>query len=168
MNNFTEGWYLAYTKPKHEKKVFEKLIENEINSYLPTMKKVRVWSDRKKVIDEPLFPSYVFVHLKDTQHYFTSLEQEGVLYYVRFGKRIARVNDEVVNNIKLMALHGNELEICNNQLYEGQRIIIQDGPLAGLSCEMVRYNGKQKILVRVNLLNQSILADLPVRSVVLA
>jgi len=168
MNNFIEGWYLAYTKPKHEKKVFEKLMEKQINSYLPTVKKVRKWSDRKKIIEEPLFPSYVFIYLKDASHYFTSLEQEGVLFYVRFGKKIARVNDDIVNNIKLVASHGYQLETSTDRLYEGQRIIIQDGPLTGLSCEMVRYKGKEKILVRVNLLNQNILADIPAQSVALA
>jgi transcriptional antiterminator RfaH len=59
MKNLFAGWYLLYTKPRHEKKVSAALTEASVNSYLPTAKKLRTWCDRKKYIDEPLFPSYV-------------------------------------------------------------------------------------------------------------
>ena len=65
MNNFLKGWYLIYTRPRHEKKVFLQLTEMKVRSLLPTTKKLRTWHDRKKYIDEPLFPSYIFVYLED-------------------------------------------------------------------------------------------------------
>ena len=65
MSQFKVGWYLIYTKPHHEKKVYTRLLERNINAFLPLTKRLRSWNDRKKYIDEPLFPSYVFIYLND-------------------------------------------------------------------------------------------------------
>jgi transcription antitermination factor NusG len=65
MQTFTTGWYVMYTKPRHEKQVTRQLELLEINSYLPTIKTLRKWADRKKYVVMPLFPSYVFVNLEN-------------------------------------------------------------------------------------------------------
>lgn len=161
MQKFAEGWYALYTRPHHEKKVAERLHEKEISSYLPTLKKLRIWHDRKKFVDEPLFPSYVFVHLKDPAGYNSSLDVEGGLFYIRFDKRIARINDDIINNIRLVMSHGNEIESSTDNFQPGQKLAINQGPLSGLMCEVVRHEAREKILVRVNLLNRNVLANMP-------
>lgn len=62
-----EKWYAVYTKPRWEKKVAEELSCKNIHTYCPINRIVRQWSDRKKVIHEPLFTSYVFVHITESQ-----------------------------------------------------------------------------------------------------
>ena len=153
---------MVYTKPRHEKKVATRLSEMGIDYFLPTTKKLRTWSDRKKYIDEPIFPSYVFVLLKDKQGYFNSLEAEGLLYYIRLGKEISRVDDVVINNIRLLVCNGKAVEPATADFRKGENLVISTGPLTGLACEVISYNGRQKILVRVNLLNRSLIADVPV------
>ena len=161
MKNFHAGWYLIYTKPRHEKKVYTRLVEINIDSFLPTKKVLRTWHDRKKYIDEPLFPSYVFIYLNDMQNYYDGMETEGALYYVRTGKEIARVNDTVINNIKLAAGQGNDIEISDFRFRPGQKLVIREGALTGLSCELIQYNNKQRLLVRIDLLKRNILLTLP-------
>jgi|SRR5882757_6163772 len=162
MEKFNAGWYLIYTRPQHEKKVWARLTEMSISSFLPTTKKLRAWHDRKKYIDMPLFPSYVFVFLKSMDDYYRGLETEGVLYYVRSGKVIAKVNESVVNNIRLLVEKGdNEIEVSTLNLRPGQELSICEGPLTGLSCEMIHLDGRQKVLVRVNLLQRNLLITLP-------
>ena len=56
-------WYAIYTKPRWEKKLAEKLEEKRIDHYLPMVKTLKLWSDRKKWVNEPLFKSYIFVHV---------------------------------------------------------------------------------------------------------
>jgi len=161
MNKFHAGWYLFYTRPRHEKKVLSGLAKMEINSFLPTKKSIRNWHDRKKIIDEPLFPSYVFIYFQSTRDYFTGLGIEGVLYCVRSGKELARVNESVINNIRLVTEQDSEVEVSSERFRPGQRMVIREGALTGLFGEMVQCNGHQKILIRVQLLQRSLLVTLP-------
>jgi transcriptional antiterminator RfaH len=162
MNSFRTGWYLIYTKPRHEKKVFSHLAGLNINSFLPTRKMLRTWHDRKKYVDEPLFPSYVFIYLEDMKMYYEGIDAEGALNYVRIGKDIARMQDSIVSDIKLIADQGKDVEVTSNQLQPGRKLLISKGPLTGLSCEMVEYNNKEMLLVRVNLLQRNVLVKMNV------
>src|ERR1700759_2085013 len=62
-----KNWYVVYTKPRWEKKVAKQLEQKKIEHYCPLNKVQRQWSDRKKIILEPLFSCYVFVCLDETQ-----------------------------------------------------------------------------------------------------
>lgn len=164
MKNFHAGWYLIYTKPRHEKKVHTRLRELNIDAFLPLKKKLRTWHDRKKYIDQPLFPSYVFIYLNDFQSYYVGLDMEGVLYYVRSGKEVARVQESVINNIKLAVNHEKDIEISDRPFQPGRKLVLAEGPLAGLSCEVIQLETKKKLLVRVELLQRSILMSFPEES----
>jgi len=166
MSNFRSGWYLIYTKPHHEKKVHAGLTEMDINSFLPTRKTIRTWHDRKKVVDEPLFPSYVFIYLDSVQRYFEGMDTEGVLYCVRQGKDLALVNDSVISNIRLATEHEMEMEVSTGYFQPGQRMVIREGALAGLACEVIRVNEKKKLLIRVDLLQRSLLLTMPAESLI--
>lgn len=161
MTTFRSGWYLIYTRPRHEKKVHSQLSEMKIDSFLPTKKTLRTWHDRKKYVDEPLFPSYVFVYLSDMQKYYEGMETEGALYYVRSGKEVARVSDSVIESIMLLTKQSQEVEVSGSRFEAGRRLVITQGPLTGLSCEAVEYNNKQRLLVRVDLLKRNLLITLP-------
>lgn len=161
MNKFQVGWYLIYTRPRHEKKIHARLTEIEMKSFLPTKKSIRTWHDRRKIIDEPLFPSYVFVYLNNMRNYYDGINTEGALFYVKTGKEAARVCETVVNNIKLVTEQEGELEISHNYFQPGRRLVINHGALTGLSCEVVQYNGRRKLLVRVELLMRNVLLTLP-------
>jgi transcription antitermination factor NusG len=108
-------------------------------------------------VDEPLFPSYVFIYLKDLQNYYDGIDTEGALYYVKTGREVARVNESVVNNIKLVADKAKDIEVSDSRFQPGRRLVITKGALTGLSCEVVRYNCKEKLLVRVDLLGRNLL-----------
>jgi len=154
---FNAGWYLIYTKPRHEKKVSAQLFQSDINNFLPTKKALRNWHDRKKYVDEPLFPSYVFIYLNDLQHYYKGLDLDGALCYVRAGKEIAQVSQTVIDNIKLVSSEVNEYEVSGTSFSPGKQLVISKGPLTGLSCEVIQYNNKKKLLVRVDLLQRNLL-----------
>ena len=60
-----KNWYVLYTKPRHEKKIAERLTGAGYTTYCPLYKVKRQWSDRTKVVEEPLFRSYIFIHIED-------------------------------------------------------------------------------------------------------
>jgi len=160
MADFTAGWYLIYTKPKHEKKVHIRLSEMKLTTFLPTRKALRHWHDRKRFIDEPLFPSYVFIYLNDIRNYYDGIDTDGALYYVKTGKKIARVDDVIVGNIKLVQ-EAKNIEISEDRFLPGRKLVIGQGALTGLACEVVEFRNEQRLLVRVELLQRNILLTLP-------
>jgi len=161
MNNLRPGWHVGYTRPQHEKKVARLLTEEKINLYLPTIKTVREWHDRKRYIDAPLFPSYIFIYLNNTEEYFKSLRSEGLLHFIRTGKDIARISDKIISDVKEIVGYGKNIEVSSDEFRPGQQLVIRQGALTGLRCEIVEFNGRQKIIVRVALLKRNILVALP-------
>jgi transcription antitermination factor NusG len=157
MSKFNAGWYLIYTKPRQEKKVYTRLSELKVTSFLPTKRTLRTWHDRRKFVEEPLFPSYVFVYLNNMQSYYHGIDADGALHYVKTGKKMALVSDAVVNNIKLCTDRAEEIEVTDNTFVPGRKLVISHGALTGLACEVVQCNNKEKLLVRVDLLQRSIL-----------
>lgn len=161
MTDFQAGWRVIYTKPRHEKKVTEQLSRLAVDAFLPTVKSLRKWSDRKKYIDAPLFPSYVFVNLQNDHNYVNTLDIDGVLYYVKSGNQVARVSAAIIDHIRLIVNKGLEIEVTAEYFQSGKCLLIRDGPFTGFACEVVQYKGKEKILVRIDLLQRSILLNLP-------
>jgi len=162
MYGFNSGWYVIYTRPQQERKVVQHLSEKQLNHYLPTIEKVRQWHDRKKVIKVPLFPSYVFVHLSRQKDYYDSInDNPGFLYFVKSGKTNARISEEVIHNIRFVLDNGKEIETTSGYIEPGTQMIIRNGPFTGLVCQVVEHKKTQKILVKLDMLNRSILATIP-------
>lgn len=161
MSKFHSGWYLVYTRPKHEKKVHKYLTDENVTSYLPTRKVLRTWGDRRKFVDEPFFPSYVFIYVRDMHDYYCGIDAAGALYYVKTGKEIARVSDAIIDNIKLATTHTSDIEVNDLYFKPGHRVVISKGALTGLTCEVVRCNNNRKLLIRVELLQRNILLSMP-------
>lgn len=161
MHKFNKGWYVLHTKPNYEKKIVEKLSEKNVVYFLPTIMKLRKWHDRKKYVEVPVFPSYIFIYLNSIYDYYSGLNAEGVLRYVRFGKEIAKVEVNVIKKLQIAFQCENEIEISDKQFQLGQEVYIDHGALTGLKCEIVEYQNKMKVLIRLSLLNRNILLSLP-------
>jgi transcriptional antiterminator RfaH len=159
---FNKGWYLLYTNSKQERNVAGQLDRMKIQHYLPLVKITRKWSDRLKILDSPLFPSYLFIYLNHFKEYFLCLEAQGALHFVRFGQQIAKVSDSVIIDLKIIVDAGEQIEVSFSAFQKGETVTITDGPLTGLKCEVIQYNKKEMILVRIELLQRNLLMELPV------
>jgi transcription antitermination factor NusG len=163
MNYFNSGWYVVYTRPKQERKVAKYLEQKKIHHYLPTISKVSHWHDRKKLITTPLFPSYIFVMLKQMKEYYDVMnENSGFLYYVKSGGTNARVDEKIIEGIRLILDNTVNVECSTDYIQPGRDIVIRYGPFKGLNCQVIEHNNQQKVLVTVHLLNRYVVATLPV------
>lgn len=159
---FDEGWYLIYTMSQQENKVARELSQKKIHYFLPKIKTTRQWNDRKKIVEVPLFPSYIFVKLDSSKTYFESQNINGVCFFVKIEKKIIKVSQTIIDQLDLIIMAGTNIRVLDKHFPVGKTFCISEGTLRGLYCEIVKYEGKEKILVRVYLLNRDILIDLPV------
>lgn len=93
-----KNWYVLYTKPRHEKKVAERLAEAGYTTYCPLHKVKRQWSDRTKVVEEPLFSNYIFIHIEDykREEVFTFPGTVRYLFWLRKPAVVRRVEIEAI------------------------------------------------------------------------
>lgn len=149
-------WYALYTRPRYEKKVETLLIEKGIETYLPLVKTLRVWSDRKKWVNMPLFSSYIFVHIYLEKKQFDVLNTPGAVKFVTFEGKAASIPEKQIDDIKWVLSTDVESEPIDQRIDPGEKVEIIKGPLKGLMAEMVQYNNKSKILIRMEQLGKSI------------
>ena len=158
----TKHWYAAYTKPRWEKKVDSILLRKGIESWCPVQKVERKWSDRRKVIDDPVFKSYVFVRITGEER-LSVLQTEGVLNFVHFLGKPAVIKDEEVANVKLYLLE-KDVKISVESLRafaENDKVIIRQGVFMDNTGTVLKA-GTRKIYVRLESLEQVMIVEFPV------
>lgn len=151
-----KNWFALYTKSRSEKKVYQALIDKGIECYLPLEKNLKVWSDRKKWVEEPFIKSYVFVYV-DSQNLQKSLNTPGVVTVIRFGGKPAVVQEEHIKLIKAVLSSNQDYELSTETFEPGEKVHVEKGSLKGLYGEMVHHLNKYKVLVRIESINQNIL-----------
>lgn len=121
-----KNWYVVYTKPKWEKKVAEKLNEIGIECYCPLIIQIKQWTDRKKKIEVPLFNSYVFVQLEDSDR-SSVFQVSGVVRFLFWLGKPAIVRDEEIKIIKTSLAAPNISDISVTSIQVGDRIKLESG-----------------------------------------
>jgi transcription antitermination factor NusG len=140
--NDVKKWYAVYTKPRWEKKVTSLLNKVNIISYCPLNRVVRQWSDRKKVVLEPLFYSYVFVQISEAEK--VSVRQiDGVINFVCYLGKPAIIKEAEIEVIQqFLNEHKNvQLEKINVNVNDIVRII--SGPLMEQKGSVVLVKGNK-------------------------
>lgn len=152
------AWYAAYTCAKHEKRVAQQLDERRIESFLPTYKSVRRWKDRKKVLELPLFPSYIFVQI-DAHNKLELLRLPGVIGLVTFQGKPAVVATAEIENLR-HGLSDRRVVQPHPYLKEGRRVRVRCGAMAGVEGVLVRKRDGARVVLSVSLLQRSVSVDI--------
>lgn len=121
-------WMAIYTKPRSEKKAAERLTRNNIEVYCPLQTTLRQWSDRKKKVQVPIFPSYIFVHINESER-ITILSDPSVLNFVYHLGKPAIIRDKEIEI--LMQFLGDDdsyEEVSIHQYNKGDKVDIIAGP----------------------------------------
>jgi transcription antitermination factor NusG len=121
-------WLAIYTRPRWEKKVNQLLTEKGVESYCPLNKVRRKWSDRVKVVEEPLFKSYVFVKVSDENKTNVRMTN-GVINFVYWQGKPAVIREKEINVIKRFLNEYENVEVRPMDVKVNQRVIITTGPL---------------------------------------
>jgi len=150
-------WFAVRVRSNHEKVAAAHLRERGFEEFSPSCKVERRWSDRKKEMDQFLFPGYVFCRLDPGQR-LPVLTAPGVVDLVGFGKVPSPVPDHEIEAIRRMVQSGL-LVMPWPYLELGNRVLIERGPLAGVEGILDEMKGKCRLVVSVQLLQRSVSAE---------
>ena len=122
-------WYAVYTKPRWEKKVYRLMIEGGVEAYCPLNKVRKKWSDRLKLVEEPLFKSYVFVHIDMNAQQAEVRETNGVLNFVYWLGKPAVIKSKEIDQIRRFLNEHENVTVESMDLRPDDTVMITAGAL---------------------------------------
>jgi len=153
-------WYAIHSRSRHEEVVCKGLKKKLIEAFLPKMQVMSRRKDRRKIILVPILPGYVFVHSDlNPDQYWDILKTYGVVRIIGIQGKPVPVKDEEI--VSLEKLHGTDRTV-RNQAYmkKGDRIMIMEGPLKGLTGFYLRHKGKvDRVVISIELLQRSLAVE---------
>jgi transcription antitermination factor NusG len=153
-------WYALYTRPRAEKQVHLRIMEMDIETFLPLYKTIRMWSDRKKIVEKPLFSSYVFVKANHSQ-YHKVLKVAGAVKFISFEGKAVAIPEKQILNLKILIDSDFQIEVTGDRFEKGDNIEVTHGALVGLTGELIRIKRKNKVVVRIDRIDQNLIVDIP-------
>ncbi len=156
-------WWVVYTRHQHEKAVAGALAAKEHEIFLPLYTAVNQWKDRRKAIERPLFPGYVFVR-GATGRRLSIVTTPGVHMVLTEGDAPAVVPEEEILAIR-RTIEGRMKIEPHPFLRCGQRVRVKRGALEGVEGLLVRIRNLFRLVLSVELLNQSVAVEIDAASV---
>jgi transcription termination/antitermination protein NusG len=157
-------WFAVYTRARHEKVVAEELWQKDIEVFLPLRETVSQWKDRKKSIQLPLFPGYLFVHVPIWKRRLDILKLPSVVRIIGISNEPVPIPDEQVSAVKTLVF--SELPYDPYpEIAEGDRVLVRRGPLRGLEGILVEKKSRFKFVITVDLIQQAVACEIDAEDV---
>lgn len=148
-------WYVVHTKPRQEQRALLNLEQQGYECYLPTLATEKIRQGKLVVGEEPLFPRYLFIRLDSQQSgksWSPIRSTKGVSRLVTFGAEPARVEVQLIE--ALQARHAALANEPQKLFNPGERVVIADGPFAGLEAVYQMSDGERRAMVLIELLSK--------------
>jgi transcription antitermination factor NusG len=150
-------WYAAYTNPRHEKRVAGQMDTNHIDCFVPLYRSVRRWKDRRKELELPLFPGYVFVHIA-LRDRLQVLQLPGVVQFVSFHGKPAALPTFEIEALRNGLARTTMVE-PHPYLKMGRRVRVHSGPMAGLEGILIRRKDKFRVVLSIHMIERSVAVE---------
>lgn len=150
------SWYAVHTKVRHEKRVAAQFEEQRVCTFLPLLHQVHRWSDRRSVVEIPMFSCYAFVHMVQTvEERLKVLRTPGVLGFVGSERQGTSIPDEQIESLRKAV---SEKVPCLPYPFisAGKRVRIRGGSLDGVEGILMRQGGDHSLVISVELLQRSV------------
>jgi transcription antitermination factor NusG len=156
MTEDNSHWYAVHTRARHEKMVVERLLEQGVSTYLPMVKETHRWSDRKKIVELPLFSCYVFARFTPrNEDRLRVCRTHGVLQVIGMQGEALPIPDEQIDAVRLL-INEQLPWTAHPFLKIGQRVRICSGALKGVEGILVARNGDRTLVVSVDVIQRSL------------
>ena len=154
----TASWYAVRVRSNYERTVGNVLEYRGVEQFVPTYRSRRVWADRIKTLDLPLFPVYVFCRIPLEERNLV-VSTEGVVGLVGIGRQPAPVSDGEIETIRTVLQSGAPAQPCPF-LTVGQTVRINRGVLAGTEGILTRVKNSWRLVISVTLLERSVAVEI--------
>jgi transcription antitermination factor NusG len=149
-------WFAVQTRARHERKIEAELEKKGITAFVPFRREPHRWSDRMKMVDVPIFTSYVFVRTEATPACrLEVLKTSGVFRFVSVNGAPAPIPDSEIESLQTVIANKLPLSPCGF-LKLGQRVRVRGGALDGVEGTLVGTKGEHKLVISVDLIQQSV------------
>lgn len=151
-----QNWYALLTRARHEKVVAQQLREIGVTAFLPVITELRKWSDRKKLVEFPLFSCYVFAKLEPTNEgRLKALRINGVYSLVGTPAEGTPIPEEQIEAVRRIAEERLAWQ-SHPFLKIGQRVRIRSGALDGVEGILVARSGESSLVVSIDAIQRSL------------
>jgi transcription antitermination factor NusG len=164
INSLERRWYAAHTRANHEKRVADQLGRRAVEYFLPLYESVRKWADRRKRLEVPLFPGYIFVRLP-LQERLRVLEISSVARLVGFNNVPTALPDDEMEAMR-NGLTGQLRVVPHPYLKVGCRVRIIRGPLENCEGILLRNKGDFRVVLSVDLIMRSVAVEVGAEDIV--
>jgi transcriptional antiterminator RfaH len=162
ISRFESNWYLVYCKPREDERALENLERQGFQCYRPVLAIEQRRVNRKRILDRPLFPGYIFIQLDHVRDNWALIRStRGVIHLVRFGDYPVRVADAVIDRIRIR-LSSVEAE---PYLKPGEHVRITEGAFSQLEAIFVANDGDQRVILLLNVLQTDQALSFPLASI---
>lgn len=154
-------WRVFYTKPRSEKRLARKLEQAGYEILLPLRASIHQWSDRKKLVEEPLFPGYLFAHVTEKER-LGVLQEEAIVRCVGFGGVLATVTPTDIALLRTLLRLPDHLEAIEREAFPvGSEVYVYRGPLRGVRGRVSDHPKAHYIIVDVPSIRQTVRVRVP-------
>ena len=149
-------WYAVVSRSRHEKLAATALTNTGITAFLPVVSEMHSWSDRRKLVDVPLFPGYVFVQIPNSpEAQLRVLKTSGVVQFVGNRYGAVSITDKEISDVRTVL---DQKLSCSPHpfLQLGQRVRIRGGALDGVEGVLVGRDSDSKLVITIELIQRSL------------
>jgi len=166
MNSQPHCWFAIQTLSRHEKVVRSQLEMRNVENFLPTMRQLSQWTDRKKEIEVPLFAGYCFARFSLADR-LPVLQSQGVVCVVGSGGRPEPIPDEEIESLRKIISSSSDYDCCS-YLREGMIVEVIHGPLQGVKGRLVREARPCRLVLSISLIQRAVSIEIDAASVAAA
>jgi len=157
MTEARANWYALRVRSRHEFVTRDELAKKGVDTFLPAATKLRRWKDRKKNVDFPLFPGYLFVSVAPRpEEFLKALKTRGAVNFVALeAGQPAPVAEEEIQSLRIILQCKGEFDIYP-ELKQGTRVSVMSGPLKGAEGVIIGKEERFVFVVNIEILGRSI------------
>ena len=154
--DFQPNWYAVVVRSRQEKAAAAMLEALGVEKFLPLTAELRQWSDRKQLVESPLFPGYLFVNTDRSPGAMLRIRKvPGVVDFVGNQRGPLTIPACEIEGIRTVLTQGVPCA-PHPYLAEGDRVRVVRGPLAGVEGRFIRSGAKDQLIISVEMIRRSV------------
>lgn len=154
-------WYLVQCKPKQDERAEENLVRQGYECSRPLCSRERLLRGKRQLVQESLFPGYLFIHMPLGANWAPLRSSRGVARVVAFGGQPLPVSQQLVEQLQARALTA-----VVSPFKPGDKVTVKEEGFSGLDSIFMCMDGEERVILLINLMNRQQQISLPLASIV--